>query len=74
MLHMVFGMSRPPNIFFLAIAKSQSSASLAGNVFRVHRRCRQFAASGIMGVSSLLHKPDRVEPVAVLHEMYCYAP
>jgi len=74
MLHIVFGMPRSQNIFFLAIAKNHSSASLAWNVSRVHCRRRQFGASGVMGFPYFFHKPDRVEPVAVLHEMNCCAP
>ena len=74
MLHIVFGMPRSQNIFFLAITKKHSSASLAWNVSRVHCRRRQFGASGVMGFPYFFHKPDRVEPVAVLHEMNCCAP
>lgn len=73
-LRIVFGISRSLHIFIsLAIAKWQSSASLAGNVSRVHCRCGQCAAYSAMGVSLLSHNPDSVEPVTVLHEMYCCA-
>jgi hypothetical protein len=70
MLHIVLRMSGAPTFFtFLTIANCQFSASYA-----VCCRRRQCAASGGISVVLLLQNPERVVPVAELHERYCYAP